>query len=416
LLAVSQLLTWRHSVIVNDIKGELFDQTAGYRKTLGKVFVIDPNGVGHRYDPLLGKTTEKDLLSAATHLLHRPDEGEGRIFSERATVMLTQLFLAARQENAPLFPFVRQMVRAGLLGAAKRLFRISPDLTTQFLEAELEEANFDDRFLLSCWGTLTTRMRFLLTESVVRCLTGADFTPEEIMRGEKPVTVYLRWPEEDVLSLSPLIRLLWGSLIHGLLHTFDSAKGQNCRPVLLLVDEAANSPIPSLHQYAATVAGRGISLWVAIQDLSQLDGLYGKYKANTIRNNMDSTLYYRQSSQETAEYIERSLGNRSGYAHSKTTREGVATGESLGEQAVPLLTAQDINELGHDEIIGRHANRKPFRAKRMDWRAFPILRERRAIPPPTLSTLPAFSESLAPSPLRRGGRWPLSPIDPDEIN
>src|SRR5712691_7462884 len=54
LLAVSQLLSFRHSVIVNDIKGELFDQTAGYRKTLGKVFVIDPNGVGHRYDPLLG--------------------------------------------------------------------------------------------------------------------------------------------------------------------------------------------------------------------------------------------------------------------------------------------------------------------------------------------------------------------------
>src|SRR2546427_753596 len=76
LLAVSQLLSFRHSVIVNDIKGELFDQTAGYRQTLGKVFVIDPDGVGHRYDPLLGKTTEKDLLSAATHLLYRPDEGE----------------------------------------------------------------------------------------------------------------------------------------------------------------------------------------------------------------------------------------------------------------------------------------------------------------------------------------------------
>ena len=34
LLAVSQLLTWQHSVIVNDIKGELFAATAGYRSTL----------------------------------------------------------------------------------------------------------------------------------------------------------------------------------------------------------------------------------------------------------------------------------------------------------------------------------------------------------------------------------------------
>src|SRR5918992_4311054 len=36
LLATSQLLTWPHSVIVNDIKGELYTQTAGYRATIGK--------------------------------------------------------------------------------------------------------------------------------------------------------------------------------------------------------------------------------------------------------------------------------------------------------------------------------------------------------------------------------------------
>ena len=57
LLATSQLLTWQGSVVVNDIKGELFAQTAGYRSTLGPVYVLDPTGVGHRYDPLLGKKT-----------------------------------------------------------------------------------------------------------------------------------------------------------------------------------------------------------------------------------------------------------------------------------------------------------------------------------------------------------------------
>src|SRR5437868_13259316 len=34
LLAVSQLLTWSQSAIVNDIKGDLYQQTAGYRATL----------------------------------------------------------------------------------------------------------------------------------------------------------------------------------------------------------------------------------------------------------------------------------------------------------------------------------------------------------------------------------------------
>lgn len=77
ILATSQLLTWPHSVIVNDIKGELFAQTAGYRSTLGRVYVIDPTGVGHRFDPSAGKRTDLELKSIAKSLLFRPNEGEG---------------------------------------------------------------------------------------------------------------------------------------------------------------------------------------------------------------------------------------------------------------------------------------------------------------------------------------------------
>src|SRR5215475_13449455 len=35
LLAISQLLSWPHSVVVVDIKGELYQYTAGFRRTLG---------------------------------------------------------------------------------------------------------------------------------------------------------------------------------------------------------------------------------------------------------------------------------------------------------------------------------------------------------------------------------------------
>src|SRR5918999_5475599 len=73
-LATSQLLTWPHSVIVNDIKGELFTQTAGYRATLGQVFVFDPTGVGNRFDPLRGKHTDLELKSVAKSLLYDPEE------------------------------------------------------------------------------------------------------------------------------------------------------------------------------------------------------------------------------------------------------------------------------------------------------------------------------------------------------
>ena len=80
-------------------------------------------------------STQKRIYSpAATHLLYHPNEGEGKIFTERATVMLTQLFLAARAENASPLPYVREMISLGLVGAAKRLYKVSPHLATQFLD------------------------------------------------------------------------------------------------------------------------------------------------------------------------------------------------------------------------------------------------------------------------------------------
>src|SRR5918995_1753803 len=98
LLAISQLLTLPTSCIVLDIKGELYEATAGYRKTLGKVFVIDPDALGHQFDPLHGRFTERQLYASAKYLLY--EEGErDPIFIQRGMKMLTQLFLAAREEN-----------------------------------------------------------------------------------------------------------------------------------------------------------------------------------------------------------------------------------------------------------------------------------------------------------------------------
>jgi type IV secretion system protein VirD4 len=318
LLATSQLLTWPHSVIVNDIKGDLFNQTAGYRRSIGSVFVLDPQGVGNRYDPLLTHQTEDALLSAATHLLHKPDETDGAIFTQRATVMLTQVFLAARREAVAPLPYVRHMIRTGLPAAAARLQLLTPELATQLLGVPFEDVNFSDRFLLSSWGTLTARMRLLLTETVIRSLSGSDFHARDVLTGNTPITVYLRWPERDLLALSPLVRLIWGSLIDELITTYDSAQGNNCKPVLLLIDEAGRTAIPSLADHATTVVGRGISLWIAIQDLNQLDAVYGRERAHVLRNNMESQIYYRPNDQDTAEYLERCLGRKSDYAQSHT--------------------------------------------------------------------------------------------------
>jgi type IV secretory pathway TraG/TraD family ATPase VirD4 len=201
-------------------------------------------------------------------------------------------------------------------------------------------------------------------------------------------TVYLCFPEKDLLSKAPVIRLVLESILSEMIATYDTTNGRNCQPTLAILDEAGTVGLPSLPQYVSTVRSRGISIWLAYQDNSQIESLYGRYKARTIRNNMLSKVFYWQSDTETAKDIAISLGYRSEFSRSQTLRNGEESSQSLSEQAVPLLTARDINELAEDEIIAFHSNRKPIRAKRMDWRGFPILKKRRATPPPKLKSLP----------------------------
>ena len=385
LLAVSQLLTWHYSVIVNDIKGELFAQTAGFRSLLGPVYVLDPTGVGHAFDPLNGKETEDALLSSAAHLLHQA-EATDKIFTERATTMLTCIFAAAKREGAAALPYARMMLRAGLAGCVEQLQAAEPELATIFLDVTFEHANLSDRFLLSAWGTLTARMRPLLTETVVRSLSGSDFTPEQIITSPRPVTVYLRWKEQDLLALTPLVRLLWGSLIDELVAIYDSRAGSGCQPVMLLIDEAGRTAIPSLADHATTVVGRGISIWLAVQSLSQLEVVYGKARAQVLRDNMESQLYYRPTDVTTARYIEDRLGRQSAYAH-HTTEQKDHTSEGRSEQAIPLLSAQDFMQYKDHEVIGFHRALPPFKLARMDWRQHPMLQKRRTVPPPELPIL-----------------------------
>src|SRR5215211_6039361 len=303
LLAISQLLSWPHSAVVLDIKGELYEATASYRKTKGPVFVIDPEALGDQFDPLHGRTTERQLYAAAKYLLYEAGERDP-IFIQRGMKMLTQLFLAGREENRHagyekyhLLPYAGQLMNLPINQVAAHLQAVSPELATKFLSGAYNpEKDYDEKkFLTSSWETATSRLYPMLSDELLRCFDGSDFTASDLMTSLTPVTVYLRLPEAELLALAPVVRLLFQTFIHDLITTYDkrpgrTAKEKGCSPGLLLLDEAGRVKIPQLYEYATTVVGRQISLWVAIQSISQLD-IYGQANAETLLDNMDTQIF-----------------------------------------------------------------------------------------------------------------------------
>jgi type IV secretory pathway TraG/TraD family ATPase VirD4 len=387
------------------------------------VFVIDPTGFGSQFDPLQGKNTEDELYSAAKHLLYEANEREP-VFTLRATKMLQAMFLASRAEGIPPFPYIRFLIQLGLADTVNHLYSVDPRLATRFLETNPEAADLTDKFLQSCWGTLTSRLQPLLNETVIRSLTRSDFTPAELMCGEKPITIYLKLKEQDLLALSPLLRLFWTSIIDELTTTYDKRAGAGCKPVLLLIDEGGITGIPNLHVSSSTLAGRGISLWFIIQSLSQLSATYGHDRAKIILGNMDTTLFYRPNDLDTAKYLEERLGSFSAYAHSQTLHSGEETSEGRSERPRPLLSIQEITQLKDTDVLVWHRAYKPLKLKRMDWRAFPLLMQRRNISPPALQPLPPITDikQLKPQPFppahypnEDDDPFPVTLDDPDNL-
>jgi type IV secretion system protein VirD4 len=412
LLAISQLLTWPHSVVVLDIKGELFDATASYRNSLGPVYVIDPEGVGHQFDPLHGRTTERQLYAAAKYLLYEAGERDP-IFIQRGIKMVTQLFLAGREENRlagneryRLLPYAGQLMDLPINQVAAHLHALNPRLATKFLSGVYDpKKDYDEkRFLTSAWETATSRLYPILSDELLRCFDGSSFTAEGLLTSPTPITVYLRLPEGDLEALSPMVRLLTQTIIHDGISTYDKRKGAGCSPLLLLLDEAGRVKIPYLYDYATTVVGRQMSLWVAIQSIKQLE-VYGEANAETLLDNMDTQIFYRQR-RTTAKYLEEELGRRSAYSRSQSKREGGYETQGISEQGVPLMTANQIKQMNDEDIILFHHNLPPFLARRLSWLKHPILRRRHAMRPPELAELPP----LTPIELRS----PLTPGDEDD--
>jgi len=390
LLAVSQLLSWRGSAIVSDPKGgELYRATGGWRSTFSNVLVLDPTGRGHGYDPLASCSGEAQLYAAALSLLGGGDQEDGAIFNQRAAGMLACLFAAAQREQVPGIAYTRHLVRLGLQGAAERLQRVDAQLATEFLDRRFADADWGDRFLASSWGTLVARLRPLLITDVAGMLSCSSFDGHDFY-GERPLTVYLCWPETQLEALAPVVRLVWESLLREVVTWRDGHPETRGRKLLALIDEAGRAPVPGLAEYATTVLSREIALWVGVQSRSQLVEKYGRARAQTLLDNMDTSVYYRPTDLETARFLEERVGTSMAVALGVSQGQAGGWTQSRSERSVPLQATHETFTMAEDGAVAFVGNLPPIRMQRGDWREDEDLEHRHGLAVPSLPELPAL--------------------------
>lgn len=222
-------------------------------------------------------------------------------------------------------------------------------------KAFIEIAKKPDNELGSIISTANTALKEYLDPVLTNNTRVSDFCIDDIMNAKKPVSLYLITPPSDLLRLAPIFRLFFEMMVRHHTVKIGEYKAGRCKNVyrhrcLFLMDEFA--ALGNLQSFAATlayIAGYGMKALLIMQGLPQLFEVYGK--DNLILMNCGLQVYYSPNENDTAQYVEKMLGNETILVKSTSESGFMKKNYSYSENSRPLMTADESKRLGDQEII-----------------------------------------------------------------
>lgn len=388
---IPNLLDYQGSALVLDVKGENAAVTARARRQLGQaVYVVDPFGVNKGESHAFNLLDRLDLASAEcisessvlADCLVVPDShaGDGKHFDESAKTLLQGLML-----------YVVGLVEPERrnLGELRRLLTAAPEAFEETLAdmAADESAAYGiparaantvlgmaERERGSVLSTAKRHTAFLDDPRVAAALSRSDFNLAEIK--SKPMTVYLVLPANKIKPNAGFVRGFIGSVIAAITATTQAPAHR----VAFILDEFGQlGYMQQIEDAVSLLRGYGLSFWVFIQDLSQLNKVYPKWQtflANSAKtfygtDDYDTAKYVSDSlGQATIEYETHNEGRNSGSGVSGgggSMNRGKSSGSAQQYTGRHLLTPDEVMRLGPERPIILVKGEYPYQLTRLNY-------------------------------------------------
>jgi type IV secretion system protein VirD4 len=400
-LVVPTLLTWPGSGNVQDIKGENWQLTAGFRSRHGRVLLFDPtNPKSAAYNPLLevrrGEWEVRDVQNIADVLVDPEGSLEKRNHWEKTShallvgAILHVLYAEEDKTLAGVAAFLsdpKRPIESTLAAMMKTAHLGGAGVHPVVASAARELLNKSDN---ERSGVLSTAMSFLglyrdpvVAEVTRRC----DWRIADLVSGPRPTTLYLVVPPSDISRTKPLIRLILNQAGRRLTEDLQ-AKAKRHRLLLMLDEFPALGRLDFFESALAFMAGYGIKSFLIAQSLNQIERSYGPN--NSILDNCHVRVSFATNDERTAKRVSDALGTATemkamkNYAGSRLSPWLGHLMVSRSETARPLLTPGEIMQLPPADEIVMLAGIPPIRAKKARYYEDPRFRER-ILPPPALT-------------------------------
>ena len=400
--AVSGILEWAGPAVLASVKADLLGATRGWRSRLGEVKVYDPTGTtgatSASWSPLRGAGTMMGAQRAARALCDAAPKGgvDGGLdfWLAQAEILLSGLLFVAHhvhRDMAGVGEWVMAQDRPDQAGAGE--VRTALDVLLAHTDpAMVAAADAASRSLTSIWEMEErTRSSVYATAQTV-VWPWADPGVAAASRGEpltldwllaEPNTVYLCAPIEDQARLAPAFGGLLNELIKQAYLRVASTGRPLDPPLLVVIDEAGNTPLRALPEYASTLAGIGVLLVTIWQSVAQLEAAYGKQADTILTNHLSKVFYAGLSDPASLRYVASVLGEEEVEVRSRSADSGGwgRVSQQLATTRVPLAPAHALRQMRPGDALLLHGTLPPAHLRTRPYYADAALAARAAMHP-----------------------------------
>ena len=204
---------------------------------------------------------------------------------------------------------------------------------------------------------------FASRENLSEMLSYSDINLESI--GERPTAVFIVIQDEKKTYHS-LVTILLKQIYETLISVAQRHGGKLPVRTNFLLDEFANMPpLKDVTTMITAARSRAIRFTMIIQNFAQLDDVYGKEEAETIRGNCGNIIYLITTELKALEEISKMCGEQKSKKDDKTA-------------STPLVTVSDLQRMKQFEVIILRMRKQPFKTKftpyfKLDWgRNYPL--------------------------------------------
>ncbi|MGK9338491.1 type IV secretory system conjugative DNA transfer family protein [Sinorhizobium meliloti] len=365
------------SMIVTDLKGEVFKATAGYRRQNGsQVFLFAPGSEKtNSYNPLDFIRPERgnrttDIQNIASILVPENTESENSVWQATAQQVLAGVisyitespFYKDRRNLAEVNSFFNSGV--DLQALMKYIKEKEPYLSKFTVESFNSYIALSERAAASALLDIQKAMRPFKNERIVAATNVTDMDLRAMKR--RPISIYLAPNITDITLLRPLLTLFVQQVMDILTLEHDP----NSLPVYFLLDEFRQlKRMNEIMTKLPYVAGYNIKLAFIIQDLKNLDEIYGETSRHSLLGNCGYQLVLGANDQATAEYASRALGKRTiRYQSESRTIELMGLPRRTKVEQIrerDLMMPQEVRQMPENKMILLIEGQRPIFAEKL---------------------------------------------------